>query len=521
MSRIPGWTNPSSLVLRFALFAGIAVCAQHAGPAWAGVIHHVKADATGTNNGQSWADAYTGLQAALAAAASGDEIWVARGTYKPTSDTLRTVAFVLKEELGLYGGFAGTETELGQRNWEANATILSGDIGIAGDAVDNSYHVVIGADLAVLDGFTITGGNASSRGGGMYNEDVSPTVTNCTFSGNTANSDGGGMHNGNCSPSVTNCTFSGNTAGYGGGMRNDNSSPTVTNCTFSGNTTSGNGDGGGMYNWHSSPALTNCMFSGNTAGGSGGGMYNVNSSPTVANGTFSGNAASGGYGSGGGMYNENSSPTVTNCAFSDNTAGSGGGGMFSVSSSPTVTNCTFSGNTADYGGGMNNVTSSPAVTNCALNGNTAVLGGGMYNLGGSPTVTNCTFSDNTEGGGGGGMSNYDSSPSVTNCIFWDNAAPSDAEIYKVGGAPTFRHCDIKGSGGSGALWNPALGVDGSGNIGGDPRFVAPATQEDFKVSPPGAAEPQGVDFLKMIASSCLFPQCCGPAAPGWDVLRRL
>jgi len=103
--------------LRLALFAGVAVCAQLAGPAWAGVIY-VRGDATGTKNGHSWADAYPDLQAALATAEWGDEIWVAQGTYKPTTGTLRTVSFALEAGTGLYGGFAGAETERGQRNWK-------------------------------------------------------------------------------------------------------------------------------------------------------------------------------------------------------------------------------------------------------------------------------------------------------------------------------------------------------------------------------------------------------------------
>jgi uncharacterized repeat protein (TIGR02543 family) len=463
MSRIPGWTKVSKavgwalahqirhlsltlrLALRFALFAGVAVCAQLAGPAWAGVIY-VRGDATGANNGHSWADAYTDLQAGLAAAVSGDEIWVAKGTYKPTTGTFRTVSFLLVAGAQLYGGFVGTEAERQQRDWEANATILSGDIGTTGSATDNSYHVVVGAYLTVLDGFTITGGNAGNNlydGGGMYNENCSPIVTNCTFSGNTADG-GGGMYNYNSSPTVTNCTFSGNTTSgnsRGGGMRNDNSSPTVTNCTFSGNTANGNGYGGGMYNYSSSsPTVTNCTFSGNTAGnaGGGGGMCNWKSSPTVTNCTFSGNTA-GTYGNGGGIYSENSS---------------------------------------------------------------------------SPTVTNCTFSGNTAGGSGGGMYNDSGSPTVTNCIFWDNSAPVGPEIYKGGtGTPTFSHCDIQGSGGSGALWNPALGVDGGGNIMGDPRFTAPATP----------AGPDGLwrtldDGLRLQSDSPCIGAADPAVAPQTDIL---
>ena len=658
MSRIPGWTNVSSLALRLVLFAGVALCAQLAGPAWAGVIY-VRGDAAGTKTGLSWANAYTNPQAGLAAAEWGDEIWVAKGTYKPTTGTLRTVSFALEAGVGLYGGFAGAETELGQRNWKINATILSGDIGTTGSAGDNSYHVVVGAYLTVLDGFTITGGTAngsgsSTYGGGMYNSGGSPTVTNCTFSGNTASGgsggSGGGMYNKDRSPTVTDCTFCGNT---GGGMWNYGSgSPTVTNCTFSGNTGGGmsnfgsgsptvtnctfNGNsgswGGGMYNYAGSPTVTNCTFTGNTAaasgggidnsGGSptvtncaftgntalycGGGMYNYAGSPTVTNCTFSGNTASGNradYGDGGGMYNFYSSPTVTNCTFSGNTGrgmsnfgsgsptvtnctfnGNNGGGMWNyVSGSPTVTNCAFTGNTARVGGGMCNEDSSAIVTNCTFSDNTAsgfnASGGGMYNgrddssiisptvtnctfsrntadYGGAmyndwcpPDVTNCTFSGNTAAWDGGGMYNHDrgiynsnpSSPIVTNCtfsgntanrygggmynllvnspdvansIFWGDTAPLGAEIYKGGtGTPTFTHCDIRGSGGSGALWNPALGADGGGNIMSDPRFVAPAAPAG-----PDGLWRTGDDGLRLQSDSPCIGAADPAVAPQTDIL---
>src|SRR5512143_979561 len=123
---------------------------------------YVRAAAAGANDGTSWANAYTDLQTALAAAVASDEIWVAAGAYKPTATTDRTISFALKNGVGIYGGFAGGETLRGQRNPEVNVTILSGDIGTPGSAADNSYHVVTTdasvTSSAVLDGFTITAG---------------------------------------------------------------------------------------------------------------------------------------------------------------------------------------------------------------------------------------------------------------------------------------------------------------------------------------------------------------------------
>ena len=84
-------------------------------PAWATTIC-VNAAATGANNGGCWTDAYTSPQSALAAAVSGDEIWVAAATYKPKATTDRTINFGLKNGVGVYGGFVGTETMRGQRD---------------------------------------------------------------------------------------------------------------------------------------------------------------------------------------------------------------------------------------------------------------------------------------------------------------------------------------------------------------------------------------------------------------------
>jgi len=286
---------------------------------------------------------YPTIQAGIDAASLGDTVQVAAGTYYEN--------ITMKSGVVIQGAGQGI-------------SIIDGG---------GSAHVVYANSVdsaAKLDGFTITNGRSFS-GGGMYNYNSSPTITNCTFSGNmTSSSNGGGMYNNNSSPTVTNCTFSGNTATrYGGGMYNYNSSPTITNCTFSGNSAPNYdpdylGGGGGMNNLNSSPTVTNCTFSGNMAYNIGGGMSNNNSSPIITNSTFSGNTV---YLNGGGMSNYySSSPTVTNCTFSGNTANNIGGGMHnSYSSSPTVTNCILWGDSTNE---ISNYTSTPSVNYSDIQG---------------------------------------------------------------------------------------------------------------------------------------------------------
>jgi len=360
----------------------------------------------------------------------------------------RRAAFQLKNGVALYGGFDGTETDLEERDWEANPTILSGDIGVEGDASDNVYHVFYHPDgtnldgTAILDGFTVTGGTAdgdaqrNTFGAGMYNDSSSPTLTNVTFAGNSASGTGGGVYNWYSSPALANCTFEGNSAlENGGGMANFGFAATLTDCTFEDNSAGMNG--GGIYESNSSsPVLSNCSFVGNSAGGDGGGMYDVNGSPVLTNCTFEGNSAW--YGGGMHVYN-NSSAELTDCTFTGNSAYISGGGMQnSTFSSPVLTNCTFSGNSAgSEGGGLNNIWSS------------------------SPTLTNCTFTGNSAADGGA-ISNYESSsPTLTNCILWGDTSP---EVFgTVESEPVITYSDIDG------------GYTGVGNIDENPLFVAPGT----------------------------------------------
>ncbi len=272
-------------------------------------VRYVDDDAPPTGDGQSWTTPYDDLQDALTEAL-GDpsiiEIHVAGGTYYPSEQsepgTPRTERFRLINGVTISGGYAGLADPVNPdvRDLELYESSLSGDIGAQGDDSDNCYHVFYhpeGLNLdetAVLDGFTITAGNANGSGshrlgGGMFNSDCSPMVTNCTFSGNRVYGGGGGVlcHD-NSSPTLTNCTISGNSAVMigGGVLCRDNSSPTLTNCTISGNLA--HFRGGGVYCYsisasRSSPTLTNCTISGNLAHSSGGVYCGDNSSPTLTN----------------------------------------------------------------------------------------------------------------------------------------------------------------------------------------------------------------------------------------------
>ncbi len=293
-------------------------------PVHAAGVRYVRPTASDTGDCSSWANACE-LQNVLTGPISGGEIWVAAGTYKPTTGTDRDATFQLMDGVAIYGGFAGTETELIQRNPVVNVSILSGDIGTQGDNSDNSYHVVTGVTGATLDGFTITAGNANDAtipnncGGGMYNPTSNPILMNLIFSGNSASICGGGMYNDTSHLlSLTNVTFNNNSAEKGGGMYNFTSDiHSFTNVTFSNNSAD---RGGGMYNFTSSTHLINVTFSGNSAVSEGGGMYNDTSAPNLWNVTFSDNSA---VSEGGGMYNVTSAPIIYNTIFWGNTAPSG------------------------------------------------------------------------------------------------------------------------------------------------------------------------------------------------------
>ncbi len=284
------------------------------------LIFFVKTDGADNNDGYTWNTAFATLQKALGTAKKGNQVWVAKGAYQPSSaysltNSSRYYHFEMKDSVAIYGGFAGTETSVDGRAGfgpgGANETILSGNSG-------NCYHVIYNPSTlgltadAVLDGFTITGGNANgdsphNDGGGIYNGSSSPSLRNITVSGNSAAQNGGGIVNNNSSPILTNVIISGNSAsGSGGGIYNDSSSPTFTNITISGN---GAANGGGIANYNSMSILNNCIIWGNTATDNGGEIY-ISSDITTLNYSCYNNES-------GDVYTNNSTLVTTNNNITD------------------------------------------------------------------------------------------------------------------------------------------------------------------------------------------------------------
>lgn len=260
-------------------------------------VFYVTPSGAGSMNGSSWTNAApaANLQSMINAAIASDAVWVACGTYLPTTGTNRAVSFSMKTGVAVYGGFQGIEITLGDRDLSCGpCSVLSGEIGAPGIS-DNSYKVVSNQLLdstAVIDGFVIRDANdnrsptnnGNGLGGGMYNHGFNPggychpTVRNCVFINNRASWGAGAFNNGytggNAEPTYINCVFYQNHAYVeAGGMDSygvgGNASPKVINTIFYGNTSATNV--GAMYAWGGNsggnchPLLINCVFANNSA----------------------------------------------------------------------------------------------------------------------------------------------------------------------------------------------------------------------------------------------------------------
>jgi len=286
------------------------------------------------------------------------------------------------------------------------------------------------------------------KGGGLYCDHSSPTLTNCTIIGNAADNDGGGVYCIFSSPAFTNCTITGNSANRGGGLGCTRSLPNLAHCSIIDNVATN--DGGGVVCDSSSANFISCIVSGNTASDGGGVCCLDNSSPTFENSTITGNVATG---FGGGISClQNSSPTFSYCTIRANSAISAwacGGGVYCSYSSPVLTHCTITENLAGRDGGGVGCQSSPSslFTHCIIFANSAGGNGGGVDCRAStaPQFTHCTIAANSAGGDGGGMYCHTSSPILTSSI----VAFSEGTGIYFSASPhcQLAYCDIFGNSG--------------------------------------------------------------------------
>ncbi len=424
---------------------------------------YVDVDVSGsTNNGQSWSTAFDNIQEALDYSIDGDEIRVAEGTYSPDA------TIDVNTAVDIYGGY---DASTGLRDWQSNTTTI--------DGADTIRCFYVDAN-ALIDGFTITNGNASPRlpdagaigsridGGGMYVPYyVEPSVANCTFSDcNALFSYGGGLcvrawYN---AIDVSNCTFTDNSAYYGGGFYSYRCDVNATDCNFTGNSASFKGGGAYAYAYNASPVFERCTFSQNSAiknsiSTNGAGLYIMSGTPEVKYCDFSYNHSAW---SGGGIFFYNNNYTVNGCNFEHNTAGKYGGGIgeYSGSSSGIILDCNFYDNSVSINGGAIMLEQSNVdVEDCNFTGNSASSwGGAIFHR--YPTMPGniryCNFIDN-DASWGGAVCGENSDMDIEYCVFTDNTASKGGAVnnYEYS-SPTIRNStfsDNSVNGDGGALYN--------------------------------------------------------------------
>ena len=196
------------------------------------------------NDGTSWANA-TSLTNALflAECNSVNEIWVAAGTYKPTTGNDDTIFFSIPEGTSLLGGFNGNETNASQRNWATNPTILSGDINNVGmhDTTDSNTILFLPNPNVTVDGFIFERAWAEGPGGtnidgaAIYAFSSNISIKNSVFKNNTAANRGAAIFSANGEITVTNCLMYNNEANSIIEIFTE-STANIINCTLSDNT---------------------------------------------------------------------------------------------------------------------------------------------------------------------------------------------------------------------------------------------------------------------------------------------
>lgn len=414
-------------------------------------VVYVVPGGAGTQDGSSWANAKDLIDATMASV-SGQQLWVKEGRYVPSGLGLGIRSFDLRSGVAIYGGFAGTETSLDQRDPAAHPTLLDGDVNGDGTELSNAYHVVVGTDTddtAILDGFTIANAVAAAF--------------------DTPEERGGGIYLDNSDAQLSNLAIIDNEAVVGAGLWALDSNPHLTDVTMSGNHVGE--DGGAIWASFGSLTLDRVTISGNRSLYSGGAIVAGGTDVTITGSTITGNTANGEgvvtTNGGGGIYAENGSLVVRDTTFSGNSIGGFGGAIYYKDLGNThlldLANVAIKGNKAvngwlqGVGGGVYVDFGKSTLTDVVLSGNQAVLEGGAVFNRGDMTLTNTTIAGNASAGAGG-IRNEGLTPVIRNSVLWGNG-----DSYSSNGPVAFdmQHSIVQGEG----------AVPGAGNVFTDPMFT--------------------------------------------------
>jgi hypothetical protein len=428
--------------------AAVAVVCALAAPLSAQSTWFVDDDAPSGGDGKTWATAFSFLQDALGAAANGDTIEIAGGTYLPDHGAGHVVGsksetFVVGPGTTLRGGYRGLAGggSPDDRDLAAFRSILSGDL--AGDDPnwsDNSQHVVTtGATgpACTFDGIEIVRGVSPvpGMGGGVFDSGEGVTAVDCSFTDSFGNQ-GGAIWSDGGTIALTDCSLLRNLGNLeGGAISVSHATLTLTGCTVDDNIATGSFlEGGAIRGGSSTITITGCTFERNIA--DHGGAVAIDKGTLVVSGsTFRSHQTSF---NGGGLWISNSTATVDECLFDSNHDTRLGGGIYAWrTSTATVTRCQFTHNHADDGGAAaGDPPATVSFADCLFDGNDAGFDGGAI-VGNILGLTRCTFRNNTAIN----FSALDLGPvagvttDISDCLFYGNDA-REATVY-VEASPGF------------------------------------------------------------------------------------
>ncbi|MBW1931855.1 MAG: DUF1565 domain-containing protein [Deltaproteobacteria bacterium] len=393
--------------------------------------------------GSSWEVPFEDLNAALDFAEPGNQIWVASGMYVPGATENDT--FLLKPNIRLYGGFAGSESLILERDILTNATLLDGS--------NFTRHVVTMAEGSTINGFLIQNGCGDENGAGLIISECNATVESCWFTDNYSQNCGGAVFVDNSPNSVINqCAFTYNYAAFGGAL-----------CCVGG----------------TELGIRDCEFSYNEADFDGGAIYQASvQEASIADSNLSHNFAAA---NGGAVMLEAANLDMKHCSLSKNDSAKGGAVFCGQDANAVLTNCEFLNNTAG-GAGIYAVLARLNINNCVVNHNHAPFlreagtdAGGIACINTDANISRCSVSYNSASGSGGALlCEADSFVDVKNSIIWANTAGDYSQVAlrsAHGYEPdvAINYCDIEGgfnsvSGTGQVMWGP-------GNIDTDPLFA--------------------------------------------------